>query len=261
MKKWLKYILIAMFMVIGVDNVGALSASCFYDVPGFDFSLSYVCVASDDGELSCSSYTDGDFFSTGLTINSSNLKAKDFISNNEATCPNIIYAKLTKETIAGDFWLKYSYLISDLSLVELDKSDAGVVGSITTSYIEFIYNEDRSTIIAGEDEVIGDPEQDKAYINGCEDLGETGKLIRQIYNLLKYLIPVVVIGLSIVDFLKVVLNGEEKVFKEAWTKFIKRIIIGVIILILPAILSLLINLSGVLDNYGIDKNNIFCIFR
>ena len=94
----------------------------------------------------------------------------------------------------------------------------------------------------------------------CSDLPATTKLLKQIYGLIKYLIPVLVIGFSIVDFLKVLLSGEEKVYKESWLKFVKRLVIGVVILILPVILSFIINLSGVLESYGVDKNNIFCIF-
>ena len=94
----------------------------------------------------------------------------------------------------------------------------------------------------------------------CDNSSETIKLLKQVYTMLRYLIPVLIIGLSIVDFVKVVANGEDKAFKEAWNKFIKRIIVGIIILILPALLAFIIKLSGVAGMYGIDENNIFCIF-
>ena len=89
---------------------------------------------------------------------------------------------------------------------------------------------------------------------------ETIKLLKQVYRLLRYLIPVLIIGLSIVDFIKVVANGEDKVFKEAWSKFVKRLIIGIVILLVPVLLGFIIKLSGVINAYGIDENNIFCIF-
>jgi len=97
------------------------------------------------------------------------------------------------------------------------------------------------------------------YINGCGDLPKTTALVKQIYGLIKYLIPVLIIGLSIVDFLKVLLSGEEKVYKEAWSKFVKRIIIGIVILLLPILLKIVINISGVLEDYGVDNDSIFCI--
>jgi hypothetical protein len=101
---------------------------------------------------------------------------------------------------------------------------------------------------------------DKEYTKSCSDLGESLTLLRQIYTFMRYLVPILIVVLSIVDFAKVVLLGDEKTYKAAWDKFIKRLIIGVVILILPAILSLIINMSGALDSYGVDKNNIFCIF-
>ena len=97
------------------------------------------------------------------------------------------------------------------------------------------------------------------YINGCGDLPKTTALVKQIYGLIKYLIPVLIIGLSIVDFLKVLLSGEEKVYKEAWSKFVKRIMIGIVILLLPILLRIVINISGVLEDYGVDNDSIFCI--
>lgn len=95
----------------------------------------------------------------------------------------------------------------------------------------------------------------------CSNAGETISLIRQIYNLLRFLIPVLIVGLSIVDFVKVLLNGEEKVFKDAWIKFAKRVAIGVVILILPILLSSLLKLSGALNDYGISSSEYFCIFK
>ncbi len=100
---------------------------------------------------------------------------------------------------------------------------------------------------------------DNDYINGCGDLPKTTALVKQIYGLIKYLIPVLIIGLSIVDFLKVLLSGEEKVYKEAWSKFVKRIMIGIVILLLPILLRIVINISGVLEDYGVDNDSIFCI--
>lgn len=119
------------------------------------------------------------------------------------------------------------------------------------------------SVVDGTGESVNDPsvEVPKDYVHGCDNIPETAAFVKKIYSLLKYLIPVLVIGLSIVDFVKVLLNGEEKIYKEAWSKFVKRIVVGIIILILPVLLSFIINLSGVTENYGINGNNIFCILK
>ena len=95
----------------------------------------------------------------------------------------------------------------------------------------------------------------------CDNIGETLTIIKQIYTFIKYLIPILIIGLSILDFAKVILNGEEKVFKEAWTKFVKRLGIGIIIILLPIILSMVLKASGALESYGVSSDNYFCIFE
>lgn len=97
-------------------------------------------------------------------------------------------------------------------------------------------------------------------ITSCDSLPNTMKLVKKIYNFLKYMIPVIIIGLGMLDFIKAITSDDEKVFKEAWNKLMKRIIVGVIILILPVILEFLINISGVINEEGLDKNNLFCIF-
>ena len=99
-----------------------------------------------------------------------------------------------------------------------------------------------------------------APITSCDSLPKTMKLLKKIYNFLKYMVPVIIIGLGMLDFIKAITSDDEKVFKEAWSKLMKRILVGVVILILPVILEFLINISGVINEEGLDKNNLFCIF-
>lgn len=75
--------------------------------------------------------------------------------------------------------------------------------------------------------------------------GETIKLVKQIYNIIKILIPILIIALSIVDFLTVILISDDKNYKSAWDKFIKRLIIGVIFFLVPIIVSFILEYSGI----------------
>ena len=75
--------------------------------------------------------------------------------------------------------------------------------------------------------------------------GKTLALIQKIYRILKILIPVLIVLLSIVDFLKVVLLSDEKDYKNAWNKFVKRIIIGIVFFIVPVLVSFLLKYSGI----------------
>ena len=75
--------------------------------------------------------------------------------------------------------------------------------------------------------------------------GETIKIIKQVYNIIKIIIPVLIIIFSIIDFLKVILISDDKNYKSAWDKFIKRVIIGVIFFLVPLLVSFLLNISGI----------------
>lgn len=83
-------------------------------------------------------------------------------------------------------------------------------------------------------------EEDKVVTNG-----ETIKIVRRIYHIIKILIPVLIILLSVIDFLKVVIVDDEKNYKSAWDKFIKRLMIGVIFFIVPILVSFILNYSGI----------------
>lgn len=74
---------------------------------------------------------------------------------------------------------------------------------------------------------------------------EVLKLVQEIYNIIKILIPVLIIALSIIDFLKVILISDDKNYKSAWDKFIKRLIIGIIFFLVPIIVSFILKYSGI----------------
>ncbi len=252
MKKYLKYLCIAIFLFIGfgINNVEAKSLyRCTYSVDfrgktyadnskntvptefSFEVTDDSTDAMADDSTLKeQGKFNDNTFYWTKNFLTDFNeYRDKDM-------CPNIKFQYIApNKTISGS-----------ISTSESDKDNDRLLIAQPTQKID-----------------LGDTKHDdekKETITSCEDIPETTKLIKQVYGLIKYLIPVLVIGLSIVDFLKVLLSGEEKVYKEAWSKFVKRLIIGVIILILPIILSFIINLSGVLSDYNIDGNSFFCIF-
>ena len=78
--------------------------------------------------------------------------------------------------------------------------------------------------------------------------GKTACFFSKIYNLLKILVPLLVIVLSIVDFLRVLFLSDDKNYKEAYSKLIKRVIIGIVIFLVPVLISLVINLAGMGNN-------------
>lgn len=92
-------------------------------------------------------------------------------------------------------------------------------------------------------------------IENCEELfGEDiYGYINIIWNIIKIGIPVILIVLGAVDFAQAIFSGKEEGMKKAQEKFIKRIIVAVIIFIVPSILGLLLEIANsVWDNVGTD---------
>lgn len=92
------------------------------------------------------------------------------------------------------------------------------------------------------DDFRDDQEENKHTLNPTE--GKTIAIVQRIYRIIKIAIPVLIVILSIVDFLKVVLLSDEKDYKTAWNKFVKRIGIGIIFFLVPTLVSLIISISG-----------------
>ena len=79
------------------------------------------------------------------------------------------------------------------------------------------------------------------YIFG-ED-GEIIKLIKTLLNLVKIIVPVLVIVLGSLDFVSAIFSQDDGNMKKAQTKFIKRLIIAVAIFVAPSILKFILDIG------------------
>lgn len=78
-------------------------------------------------------------------------------------------------------------------------------------------------------------------------------------NLIKVLIPIILVAYGMIDLAKAVMSNDEKVMKEAQSRLIKRIIYGVIIFFLVAIVQLIFNMLAKAsdgDDMELDKSNM-----
>ncbi len=85
----------------------------------------------------------------------------------------------------------------------------------------------------------------------CNSYGKIKDDLQNIFNLLKIIIPLLVIGLSIYDFIKAVAAKDEKDTKKAFQIFIKRLGYAVLFFFLPLIINLLLELF--------ETNSTVCI--
>lgn len=97
-----------------------------------------------------------------------------------------------------------------------------------------------------------DSDKDKCSIFGVE----TSNIIKKIITLIKFAVPILIVLLGILDFVSVLFASEEKTFRTAGTKFIKRLIAGMAIIFVPMLIEFLLNISGILEPLGIT--DIFC---
>jgi len=79
-------------------------------------------------------------------------------------------------------------------------------------------------------------------------------------NLVKVIIPILLVAFGMIDLAKAVIGNDEKVMKEAQNKFIKRIIYAVIIFFIVAIVQLifgtLASASEKSSSGSLSKSNI-----
>ena len=69
---------------------------------------------------------------------------------------------------------------------------------------------------------------------------------------MRYIVPVLLIILSVLDFIKAIAADNEDEVKKVTGKFVKRLIVAVVIFLVPLFLEFLLGI------FGINTNN-FCL--
>ena len=62
------------------------------------------------------------------------------------------------------------------------------------------------------------------------------------YNIVRYAIPLVLVVLATIDVVKVVMNPDEKVKKDAGSKIAKRLIYAVVVFLVPTLIKILFSI-------------------
>ncbi len=98
----------------------------------------------------------------------------------------------------------------------------------------------------------------------CDIFGKEGsqtrKMISWAIKLIRYIIPILVIVLSIADYLGVVFSGEEDKMKETGKKVSTRLVVAVVFLLVPFLLEFLVNVTDLMLDTGISSSDLFCGF-
>lgn len=93
--------------------------------------------------------------------------------------------------------------------------------------------------------------------NTCElIIGEQlQKTIDKILKYVRILVPILIIVLGLTDFGRAILSSKEEEMKKAQATFIKRLIIGVAIFLLPTLINLIIDLANMAWKNGLFGNS------
>ena len=92
---------------------------------------------------------------------------------------------------------------------------------------------------------------DKTSILDCDTLlsGDGGsdgiiKILKIIVNITKFLVPIILVVMGSIDFIQAIFAQSEDGMKKAQAKFIKRVIIAIIIFLIPSILKAILTIAN-----------------
>ena len=83
-------------------------------------------------------------------------------------------------------------------------------------------------------------------ITTCEDLisDELNAKILSYFNIIRFAVPILVVGLGILDFTKAIFAGDDGEMKKAQSKFFKRILIAILFFFVPIFVNLLLSIAN-----------------
>ena len=90
----------------------------------------------------------------------------------------------------------------------------------------------------------------------CNSISEIADLISTAYFIIEILALVLLVGLTILDYAKVILSGEQDEMKKSNKRLLTRLIIATLILLLPMLINLVL---GIFHIEGFDSENPLCV--
>ena len=120
----------------------------------------------------------------------------------------------------------------------------------------------KSSTVSGEDlneinkRLVGDDIETKS----CKEIlgDELIEKIQEIVNMVRIMIPILLIVFGIIDFGKAIFVSDENEMKKSQSKFIRRLIVAVGFFMVPSILALVLNIANQVWNVIPNAENAFC---
>ena len=80
--------------------------------------------------------------------------------------------------------------------------------------------------------------------------------LMRILKILRYIVPIIVIVVSITEYVGAIVSADDDAMKKVGARFSKRLLIMILIFILPSLLQLIFNIFNI---DGLDKSNPYCL--
>ena len=247
--KNLKYILIAIiFMFIGINGVSAdtshLNRSCIYESDGGVTKVEVKWEVKSIGALggTPTAYADVNL----LWYNKQSISG--LVTNINYDFGVIVF--VNKGTLKANFQFYLAETLDEAKQIYNEQSSEILSKEIVKLVHDSIATEDWEEIINPDDSDDSDGDVvTPDYEKGCGIFGNTiVGIIKNIYGYFKWIIPTLVVILSMLDFFKVVGTGKDDDFKKAQNNLIKRIILGIVFFLVPTLISIIINFSGITES-------------
>lgn len=97
---------------------------------------------------------------------------------------------------------------------------------------------------------------DTDFKNICsnDDILQAFQIIGYVLNIIKILVPLILIVVGMIDFGKAVISSDEKALSKAASSLVKRFISGIIIFFIPTIVFALLNFTEItLENGNVGR--------
>lgn len=224
------YILIGFLFLVGCRNVEAKVENICDYTGNYTYTL-YGQQITEDVSMTCWFSSDD----AHCKVNSDNDKRID-ISNwgNAAVFNAKNYYNSHKECF------RYIVYFDKIEVAAADSTNTA------TQMLDYRQNEGNGilSLVESDEPIVEKPKQENLK---CDNIfsGQFGKILDQILNIIKFLVPVLIIGLAVVDFIKAMASQNQDELKKAGNKFIKRLIIGMVIFLLPTVIEFLLRIAGI----------------
>lgn len=246
--KYKNYILVLLLTIfIGCNITYADSNKCYYSSIDNQVLLSY---DTNSARFTIEKRGNIDTASTGtkepLKNNGKDKKdgkTKITVSSIDSGCPQyVVYRHNSTFLGSDDVWGFNDSTTANAFSNEsndINKMSSWVLGTTNESSFENALSDNQEdTPDVSCEGIFGDP----------NDSNSLRYLINEILTYPRIIVPILIIGLGFLDLGKAVIASKEDEMKKAQSTFIKRLIIGVAVFLVPAIVNLIMYLADILWN-------------